>query len=164
MKETTTTNEGKYQIDKAIFIQQETGGYFNNGGFFVAFSGAMKEIATNKNLNKLDVRLLMLILSYMGVREMMISPNVQFLMGVADYAEELGNSKQHISASFKKMEELGYIKRDKKKNSIHILINPDMVYNGKNKNYSKVWNQSDDDFEQNFSSLLLDDLQAKSND
>ena len=75
----------------------------------------MKEIATNKNLNKLDVRLLMLILSYMGVREMMISPNVQFLMGVADYAEELGNRKQHISASFKKMEELGYIKRDKKR-------------------------------------------------
>ena len=39
-----------------------------------------------------------------------------------------------------------------------------MVCNGKTKNYSKVWNQSDDDFEQDFSSLLLDDLQAKSND
>ena len=173
-----TTNGGAYNIDKAIFIQQETGGYFNNGGFFVAFTSAIREIARNKSLSKLDKSLLLLILSYMGVKEMMVEANVQRLLGVADYAEELGYSRKnkgHIASSFEKLEEVGFIKRDKKRKDLHILINPAMAYNGKTKEYSNVWNQLAMDFgnskrqekgnkpeeEQDWDSHLLEDLEQK---
>ena len=174
-----TTNGGAYQIDKAIFIQQESGGYFNNGGFFVAFTTAMREIAQNKSLSKLDKSLLLLILSYMGVKEMMVEPNVQRLLGVADYSEELGyprKNKGHVTASLLRLEEMGFIKRDKKRKDLHILINPAMAYNGKTKEYTKIWNQlalpfgnperrekrkKTEEGTQDWDSHLLDDLTRK---
>ena len=177
LKKFTTSEGGEYNIDKAIFIKQETGGYFNNGGFFVAFSEAMREVAKNKDLSKLDKSLLILILSYMGRKDMMVEPNVQRLLGVADYAEELGYSrrnKSHVAESFKKLEEMGYIKRDAKRKDLHILINPAMAYNGKTKDYSSVWNQLalpfgnaprkekiKQDQEQDWNSHLLEDLEEK---
>ena len=174
-----TTNGGAYQIDKAIFIQNESGGYFNNGGFFVAFTSAIREIATNKELSKLDQNLLLLILSYMGVKEMMIEPNVQRLLGVSDYAEELGYSRRnkgHIASSFKKLENMGFFKRDKKRKDLHILINPAMAYNGKTKEYTQVWNRlalpfgnterkqkqpkTEEEESQDWNSHVLEDLNA----
>lgn len=148
----TTTNQinsGNVHFDKAIFIQNESGGYFNNGGFFTAFSAAIIEIAQNKGLTMMDVRLLILIIGYMGDKRMMIEPNRQRLLGVSDYAEELGfsrSNKGHISKSFIKLEEMGYFKRDKNRKELVIMINPALAYNGKTKDFTTVWNQLAVDF------------------
>lgn len=138
--EITTGQDRKFEIDKAIFIQNESGS-LNNGSFCIAFSKAILEIAQNKALTKLDVRLMMLIIGYMGDQMMMFSPNVQKLMGVQDYADDLQIDKSKISHAFKHLEEAGYIKRDKRKRDLHILINPDVAYNGRFKDFTKVWNQ-----------------------
>jgi len=109
---------------------------------------------------------------------MMIEANVQRLLGVSDYADELGYSrrnKSHITTSFKKLEELGYIKRDKQRKDLHVLINPAMAYNGKTKEFTKIWNKLALPFgnserkeqrknsgeDQNWDSHVLEDLEEK---
>lgn len=167
-EETTYTAE-------RITITKKESGYFNNGGFFTSFSDAFKEIVLNKDLNKLNLRLLLLILSYMGEKKMMKEPNVQFLMGVQDYSDILVSHKSNITKSFQKLEELGYIRRDKRRKDIHILINPNLAYNGKTKDYTKIWNENADLFgnpvrilkpkeppiKQDWNSSLFDDLKDK---
>lgn len=164
------------QFDKAIFIQNESGGYFNNGGFFTGFSKAFKELSQNKNLGARDIKLLLLIMSYMGEKEMMITPNRQRLLTMDVYAKEMGiKSRQDVNSSFIKLEEMGYFKRDKGDKSLELMINPAMAYSGKTKEYTMVWNQLAVDFanpprrikaeneegEQDWESHLIDDIRAK---
>ena len=139
-----TEEEAKtFNIEKAIFIGNG-GGYFNNGGFFTGFSEAFKEFAQNKDLTLKDFRLLMLIMSYMGIKEMQISPNRQRLLTMSQYAVEMGlspKSKSAVCKSFNKIEEMGYFKRDKGDKSLELMINPAMAYSGKTRQYNPTWNE-----------------------
>lgn len=160
-----------------VIIQHSAPGYFNNGGFFTAFSEAFYEIATTPMPN-LDRALLLLILSYMGKKEYMPTSNIQMLLSQKDYADDLKAKQQNIASSFKRLEEKGYIKRDKRKKQMHILINPDMAYNGKTKDFNKTWNELRIPFgleekkynktiqekteKQDWNSHLLDDLEQVS--
>lgn len=83
----------------------------------------------------------MLILGYMGKQEMMYKANLQRLLGGEEYAKRLRTYKSHITKSFQKLEEMGYIKHDKKRKELTILINLAMAYNGKAKDFTKTWNQ-----------------------
>ena len=128
-------------IDKAIFIGNG-GGYFNNGGFFTGFSQAFKEIVENKDLGLRDIRLLLLIMSYMGEKEMMITSNRQRLLDMKVYAKEIGlKSRSDVNKSFLKLEEMGYFKRDKGDKSLELMVNPAMAYSGKTRDFSMVWNE-----------------------
>lgn len=132
----------KIVAEKAtLTIYKNEKSYYNNGGFFTSFSDTFIEIAKNKNLNKLDYKLLILLLGYMGDKEVMIRPNTQHLFRLKYYAEDLNTKQPHIVRSFQKLEEMGYIKRNKQRKELIILINPAMAYNGKAKDFTKIWNQ-----------------------
>ena len=80
----------KIVAEKAtLTIYKNDKSHFNNGGFFTGFSRAFAEITTNKELNRLDIRLLLLIFSYMGDKELIIGPNKQRLFSGEYYATDL---------------------------------------------------------------------------
>lgn len=167
----------QYNAEQINIINTVKGDY-QNGSFFVGFCDAMREIASNKNLKHLDIKLLTLIFGYMGDKKMMIEPNIQRLMGGADYALELGytkSSKSNITKAFDRLEEEGYLLRDKKTRNLHITINPAMATNTGTKNFTRVWNQSAIEFgnaerkekeknyegEQDWDSNLIDQIHEK---
>lgn len=164
-----------YNIDKAILINGQN--YFNNGGFFTGFAKAFLEIATNKELNKLDLKLLILLVSYMGEKEMMLSANRQRLLTTTQYALVLSSHRSKISPALQNLEREGYIKKNKTTRELEIIINPDMAYNGRTKEFTTIWNQMAIDFglkprkeedkppeeEQDWDSHLLEDIR-KAND
>ena len=145
------SNDGETQKIEAeiakLTIYKNQRGYFNNGGFTTVFTDKMIEIATDKNLKSLDRRLLELIIGYMGKEGMMYRANVQRLLGGHDYAKILHTRQPHIVKSFKKLEELMYIKRDKKRKELTILINPDLAYNGATKEYQNTRKKMKSDFD-----------------
>jgi len=133
-------------VAERVTISKKDPGYFNNGSFITAFCGALEELAKDRDLKPLDKSFLLLIWAYMGDTKHMKSPNIQVLHVGELYAEELGTKQPNIVKSFKRLEELGYIKRNKKSREMEILINPSAAYNGKTKDYSKTWNQLAIDF------------------
>lgn len=133
-------------VAERVTISKKDPGYFNNGSFITAFCDALESLAKDKNLYSLDRRLLLLIWAYMGDQNHMRSSNIQTLYVGEKYADELGSKQPHIAKSFKRLEELGYIKRNKKYREMEILINPSTAYNGKTKDYTKVWNELSENF------------------
>lgn len=145
MKNTPENTPKFADYDTVIFTKGNHLPLSKNENFGIFFSEAMEHLATNPNLNRLDIRLMNLLLSHMTKKEHQKGQNKIELMTGNEYAEVLQNRKQNISKSLKNLENEGYIHRDKKRRTI-IIISPKLAYSEKFKNYQKTHNLHSGEF------------------